>query len=122
MAPATDYPENQHEQTSTEPRALSAAVDDGARIEAVHPTRAVCREGRRPELVNTLSSSGGPPGAPAGRVRALLRAPITRGNFRLVHRLFAQVARVMKINNLTVITSDVIETARGTLVIGEDAT
>jgi len=28
----------------------------------------------------------------------------------------------MKINNLTVITSDVIETARGTLVIGEDAT
>jgi len=28
----------------------------------------------------------------------------------------------MKINNLTVITSDVIETARGTLVLGEDAT
>ena len=47
---------------------------------------------------------------------------ITRGNFRLVHRLFAQVTRVMKINNLTIVTSDVIETARGTLVIGEDAT
>ncbi len=43
----------------------------------------------------------------------------TRGNFRLVHRLFTQVARVMKINNLVVITSDVIETARSTLVIGD---
>jgi len=44
---------------------------------------------------------------------------ITRGNFRLVHRLFTQVARVMKINNLAIITSDVIETARSTLVIGD---
>lgn len=41
---------------------------------------------------------------------------ITRGNFRLIHRLFAQIERVMRINDLTVITSDVIETARCTLV------
>jgi len=44
---------------------------------------------------------------------------ITRGNFRLIHRLFAQIQRVMRINDLTVITDDVIETARSTLVIGD---
>jgi DNA transposition AAA+ family ATPase len=44
---------------------------------------------------------------------------ITRGNFRLVHRLFVQIQRVLKINDLTLITSDVVETARGTLVIGD---
>jgi hypothetical protein len=35
-----------------------------------------------------------------------------RGDFRLVYRLFAQVERIMKIN-------DVIETARSTFVIGD---
>jgi DNA transposition AAA+ family ATPase len=44
---------------------------------------------------------------------------ITRGNSRLIHRLFAQIERVMRINDLSVITSDVIETARSTLVIGD---
>lgn len=46
-------------------------------------------------------------------------ARITRGNFRLVHRLFVQIERVLKINELTVITSDIIEAARSTLVIGD---
>jgi hypothetical protein len=44
---------------------------------------------------------------------------ITRGNFRLVHRLFVQIERIMKINDMTVITSDVVETARSTLVTGD---
>ena len=45
-------------------------------------------------------------------------ARVTRGNFRLLERLFSQIERVMKINDLTVITDDAIEVAQSTLVIG----
>lgn len=45
-------------------------------------------------------------------------ARVTRGNFRLVDRLFTQMERVMKINELNTITDDVVEAARSTLVIG----
>ena len=41
------------------------------------------------------------------------------GNFRLVNRLFAQIKRILEINNLTTITREVIETARESLVIGQ---
>lgn len=43
---------------------------------------------------------------------------ITRGNFRLLERLLPQVQRVLKINDLTTVTNDVIEAAASTLVIG----
>jgi DNA transposition AAA+ family ATPase len=45
-------------------------------------------------------------------------ARITGGNFRLVHRLFAQMSRILDINNLSTITSEVVDTARQNLVIG----
>ena len=43
---------------------------------------------------------------------------ITRGNFRLLERLFPQINRVLKINDLETITDDVIEAAASILVIG----
>ncbi|MFC9557684.1 ATP-binding protein [Rhodococcus sp. NPDC056960] len=43
---------------------------------------------------------------------------ITRGNFRLLERLFPKKQRVLKINDLTTITNDVAEATASTLVIG----
>ncbi len=45
-------------------------------------------------------------------------ARITDGNFRLLHRLFVQIERILKINELSLVTDDVVEAARSTLVIG----
>lgn len=42
---------------------------------------------------------------------------VTRGNFRLLERLFPQIERILKINELDTITN-VIEAAQSTLVIG----
>lgn len=43
---------------------------------------------------------------------------ITGGNFRLLHRLLTQMARLVEINALSHVTQEVVEAARETLVIG----
>lgn len=45
-------------------------------------------------------------------------ARITAGNFRLLQRLVIQIDRILRINDLTAITSDVVDAARSTLVTG----
>ena len=47
---------------------------------------------------------------------AILR--IIRGNFRLLNRLMMQIERIMEINQLEKIDSEVVEAARECLVIG----
>jgi DNA transposition AAA+ family ATPase len=43
---------------------------------------------------------------------------ITGGNFRLLHRLITQIARLVEINTLAQVTREVVEAARESLVIG----
>jgi hypothetical protein len=43
---------------------------------------------------------------------------MTGGNFRLLHRLITQIARLMAINAMQQVTGQVVETARESLVIG----
>jgi DNA transposition AAA+ family ATPase len=43
---------------------------------------------------------------------------VTGGNFRLLHRLLTQIARVLRINALATVTLPVVEAARESLVIG----
>lgn len=51
-------------------------------------------------------------------VSTILR--ITRGNIRLIERLMMQVEHVLLANQLTVVTKEVVETARKNLIIGSD--
>lgn len=49
-------------------------------------------------------------------IKTLVRA--TSGNMRTFHRLCLQIKRVMRINQVDLITKDVIDAARQALIIG----
>jgi len=51
-----------------------------------------------------------------GALAAIIR--VTGGNFRLLHRLLTQIARLVEINALRTVTNQVVEAARESLVIG----
>jgi len=42
----------------------------------------------------------------------------SRAATRVVQRLFAQITRILEINNITTISREVVETAREALIIG----
>ena len=54
-------------------------------------------------------------GMDAAVVNAIAR--VTGGNFRLIQRLFAQIDRVLTINSLATLTTDVVDAARESLVV-----
>ena len=45
-------------------------------------------------------------------------ARITQGNFRLLQRLIAQIQRLLSVNDLKIVTKELVEVARESLVIG----
>lgn len=44
---------------------------------------------------------------------------MTGGNFRLLTRLLTQIERVLEVNELHIVSTEVVEAARGSLVIGQ---
>lgn len=44
---------------------------------------------------------------------------ITGGNFRLLTRLLTQIERILNVNNLNLVSVEIVEAARDSLVIGQ---
>ncbi len=91
-----------------------------SRVGFVHRFHALSAEETREVITRRAGLLGvelGPTAFADGEaVAAIIR--ITGGNFRLMQRLLQQVERVLEINHLDVVTPEVVEAARDTLVIG----
>ena len=92
-----------------------------SRIGFVHPFRNLSEADMHPILDSLWHKACKQPFDHQQRSQLDAHAAIvtmTRGNFRLMDRLFALIERVMKINHLQMITREVVEVAREGLVIG----
>lgn len=92
-----------------------------SRVGFVHQFRALSSEEMRAILEQSFGRPWGLAFTPeqftdADGVAAIMR--ITGGNFRLVQRLLTQIERILHINALSLVTTDVVEAARESLVIG----
>lgn len=89
-----------------------------SRIGFVHEFRPLNKE----QMQRLLAENWTPPGVDLPplddeAITAVIR--VTGGNFRLLHRVLVQSARIARINKLSTITQQVIEAARESLVIGQ---
>ena len=107
---------DRHARHRKAPGPLPAALQPG-RVRPPLPAAVSRRAGIRPDpplaelhLDDTADFTRGE------AVAAITR--ITNGNFRLTGRLIAQIQRILDINHLSVVTSEVVEAARESLVIG----
>ncbi len=89
-----------------------------SRVGFAHQYRPLDPEDISPVLHHYWQQLGLPfdPTDPQGAATAITRT--TGGNFRLIERLMSQIARVLDINQLDVITAEVVDAARQTLVAG----
>lgn len=86
-----------------------------SRIGFVHEFRALGPSEMQKHWTPVGVTLPGEPFAPEVMAR-LIR--MTGGNFRLLTRLLTQIERVLNVNNLQLISSEVVEAARDSLVIG----
>jgi AAA domain-containing protein len=91
-----------------------------SRVGFVHEFRALNAEESRVFLAQQWHHWGLPwhpeRATEAEAIAAIIR--ITHGNFRLLHRLLAQIERIVDINALRTVSKEVVEIARQQLVIG----
>ena len=91
-----------------------------SRIGFAHQYRALDGEDLDTVLTAAWQRLGVPydPDDPATTDAAAAVIRITGGNFRLIERLTSQIGRLLQLNHLDTITTDVVDAARLTLVIG----
>jgi DNA transposition AAA+ family ATPase len=91
-----------------------------SRVGCVHAFRPRSKTPGRDRLQRTWSPSGvalPEEGVTDEATRAAILR-VTGGHFRLLHRLLTHIARIVAINALQTVTSDVVEAARESVVLG----